>query len=439
MPAGAAFIIFLASMLVCIATGHTMLIALAVGFVCFFAAACRLDRSPGEVLRMAWLGIRTSLVVVVILMLVGCITGLWRSAGVIAYFVYYGMKIITPHLFILIAFLLAVVLSYALGTSFGVAATAGVIFVTLAKSGNVSLLITGGAILSGCYFGDRGSPVSSSAAITANVTGTDMNGNVREMMRSAVLPLALCIAVYGILSYLNPVTDVDPAIMKMLSSDFVLTPWLLLPAAVVIILPLFKVNINIVMASSIVIGFVETMVIQGAGFSQTMQYMITGFTAEDPVMGAIMNGGGLTSMLEICAILAISCSYSVILKSTGMLRGAQRIIVRIAARAGRFAATLITGITMSALFCNQTIATVMTVDLVERMYHLGGAPKRELAIDIENSAIVMAAAIPWCLAAAVVYQVMGLGSGILLYSYYPVLVSVCWLFTKNRIGIKDKG
>ncbi|MEE3362379.1 MAG: Na+/H+ antiporter NhaC family protein, partial [Anaerovoracaceae bacterium] len=323
MPVKAAFIIFLTAMLACIASGHSMIIALAVGFVCFFLAACRLDRTPGEVARMAWLGVRTSLVVVVIMLLVGCITGLWRSAGVIAYFVYYGMKIITPHLFILIAFLLAVVLSYALGTSFGVAATAGVIFITLAKSGNVDLLVTGGAILSGCYFGDRGSPVSSSAALTANITGTDMNGNVREMMRSAVLPFCACIAIYGALSYMNPVTDVDPAFMKMLSSDFVLTPWLLLPAAVVFILPLFKVNINIVMTASIVAGFIETMAIQGASFTQTVSYMIAGFTAGDAAMGAVMNGGGLVSMLEISVILALSCSYSVILKSTGMLRGAQ--------------------------------------------------------------------------------------------------------------------
>ena len=136
------------------------------------------------------------------------ITGMWRASGIITFFVYYGIKIITPHLFILVAFLLSALLSYALGTSFGVAGTLGVIFITLAKSGDVNLAIAGGAILSGIYFGDRGSPVSSSAALTAAITHTDLAKNVREMMHSAILPMAICTAAYGVLSYMNPIRHV---------------------------------------------------------------------------------------------------------------------------------------------------------------------------------------------------------------------------------------
>ena len=39
-----------------------------------------------------------------------------------------------PSLFILVAFLLTVLLSYALGTSFGVASTAGVVLMALARA-----------------------------------------------------------------------------------------------------------------------------------------------------------------------------------------------------------------------------------------------------------------------------------------------------------------
>ena len=65
--------------------------------------------------------------------IIGFITAAWRVSGTITIFVYYGMKVITPPLFLMITFLLSCLLSYALGTSFGVAGTVGVIFMALAR------------------------------------------------------------------------------------------------------------------------------------------------------------------------------------------------------------------------------------------------------------------------------------------------------------------
>jgi len=98
-----------------------------------------------------------------ILLLIGVLTGSWRSSGTIVTFVYYGIRLIWPHLFLIVIFLLTCLMSYALGTSFGVAGTAGVIFMTLARSGNVDPTIAAGVVLSGIYFGDRTSPASSTA------------------------------------------------------------------------------------------------------------------------------------------------------------------------------------------------------------------------------------------------------------------------------------
>ena len=79
-------------------------------------------------------------------------------------------------------------LSYALGTSFGVASTAGVVLMALARSGGVSEAVTAGVILSGIYFGDRGAPTSSCASLVAALTETDLYGNVRRMFQTAALP-----------------------------------------------------------------------------------------------------------------------------------------------------------------------------------------------------------------------------------------------------------
>ena len=133
------------------------------------------------------------------MLLIGCLTSLWRQSGTIAYFTYYGVRLIPPQAFILAAFVLSALMSYALGTSFGVAATIGVILMTIARASGVSTVIAGGAILSGVYFGDRGSPAASSASLVANETGTDASQNFRRMMPSALLPLGLCVLIYAAL------------------------------------------------------------------------------------------------------------------------------------------------------------------------------------------------------------------------------------------------
>ena len=115
-----AFVVFLLSMVVCLTTGASMLIALAIGMVCFSAVALKRGFPLEDVLRMILSSTRRSFIVLRVLLLIGLVTALWRTSGTIAFFVYYGVQLITPHFFVLIAFVLSAVLSYALGTSFGV-------------------------------------------------------------------------------------------------------------------------------------------------------------------------------------------------------------------------------------------------------------------------------------------------------------------------------
>lgn len=133
-----AFGLFIVSMLAALLTGHSMIYALLVGLVLFLAVGIRRGFSLKALAHMGWGSIKDSLVVIEVMAIIGFITAAWRVSGTITIFVYYGMKVITPPLFLMITFLLSCLLSYALGTSFGVAGTVGVIFMALARSGGVS-------------------------------------------------------------------------------------------------------------------------------------------------------------------------------------------------------------------------------------------------------------------------------------------------------------
>lgn len=426
-----AFVIFIAAMVVCLVADGPMLLPLLVGFICFYFVGVHKGFTVFQVGKMALKGAKDSLVVIEVLLLIGLITALWRSAGTITFFVYYGIQIITPSMFILITFVLACLLSYALGTSFGVAGTVGVIFMALARSGGVSEIVTAGAIMSGVYFGDRGSPASSSANLVAAVTHTKLYDNVKEMMKTGIIPLILSGVIYFFLSIRNPITHIDHTILDALRSDFHISLWLVVPAILMLILPLFKVNVMIAMATSIVSGFAITVAIQGVSFLEVFKFAILGYSAHSANLDTILNGGGVVSMLEVCGIVLLSCSYSGIFSGTDMLGNIQQALERIMGKLGRFGTMIITGVATTSIFCNQTIASIMCSDLMGKPYEEQGAGTTELAIDIENSVIVLSGLVPWAIASTVPLGMMGVGIEALPYSVLLYLIPLCYLFTKR--------
>ena len=321
------------------------------------------------------------------ILIIGLITAAWRISGTIPVFVYYGIRIITPPLFLVITYLLACLLSYAIGTSFGVTGTLGVIFIALARSGGVDPVITAGVIISGVYFGDRCSPVASSANLVAGVTHTDILTNVKYMLKTCVIPFALTLAIYTYLSLKNPAGTVDPEIIRSFEETFDLSPAAFIPAVLVLILPLLKLAVTTSILISASAAVLIALFVQKMPAGEILKACILGYHSADAGLGSILNGGGVVSMLEVIVILIISCAYTGIFNGTGMLAPVHTAVERSIRRIGRFATCLIFGIAGTVLFCNQTITTLLCGDILSEPYKRTGGSLQELAIDIENSSI----------------------------------------------------
>lgn len=427
-----AFGLFIVSMLAALLTGHSMIYALLVGLVLFLAVGLRRGFSLKSLAGMGWGSVKDSLVVIEVMAIIGFITAAWRVSGTITIFVYYGMKVITPPLFLMIAFLLSCLLSYALGTSFGVAGTVGVIFMALARSGGVSPVLTAGVIMSGIYFGDRGAPVSSSANMVAGVTGTRIYDNVKLMMRTCALPFAITLAVYAVLSFTHPISHVDEAVLRSFEEAFNISLWSFLPAVLMLLLPLLKVSVTLAMGASILSGVLVAWLVQGVALPQVLKICVLGYEAAGDGLGAILNGGGLVSMLEVVGILIISCAYSGIFNGTEMLKELQARLNQACTRFGRFTVMALMSLVSAALFCNQTIATLMCSDLLEKPYLDTGGSKQELAIDMENSVILIACMVPWCLGCTVPLTFMNASYASMPYAVYMYAVPLCYWLTKKR-------
>ncbi len=427
------FSVFLAAMGLCLGLGVTMLLPLGLGFGLFFLLAVRRGHAPKAVLRMAGATLPESFIVIKIMLLIGCLTGLWRSCGTIAYFVCFGVGLMPPGVFLLAAFLLTALMSYALGTSFGVAATCGVILMAIARAGGVNPLMAAGAIFSGLYVGDRGSPAASSGNLVAALTGTDMRDNVRRMVPSSLLPIALCCVLYGGMSFLSPMGETEVSVLTELESAFSLHWTCLIPAVIMLVLPFCGVPVKWSMAGSIVASAVIAMAVQDRSFGETLWTMVAGYMPERASLSEMLSGGGIVSMVEVSLILVISGTFGGIFRETKMLSAVTDGIASLAGKIGRYPVMLLSGVLLCAVFCNQTIGTILLSQLSEPLY--GPGEKTEKMLDLENSVIVTAAWIPWCIACSVPFGMMDVGAKALLYAFYPFLLPVCFLLRRRRRNV----
>lgn len=423
----ACFVLFLAMVAGCLVTGLSVAWALLGGLILFWLLGLRQGFTHRQLWEMAWKKCRKSLIVVEVIFLIGIITGVWRVGGTISYCIVMGVELVTPGLFLVVAFLLCVALSYVLGTSYGVSSTMGVILMALARSGGVDPALAAGVILSGVYFGDRCSPASSAAGLVAAVTDTDLYRNVRQMLRTALLPTLLTLGIYVVLSLRNPLARMDQSVLSALEGNFSITWLALLPAAVMFLLPLFKVPIKLAMLGSIAVAAVLAMAVQGFSLWEVLSAAWGGYHPADPALNAVLGGGGITSMMVSYVIVILTGLYSGILEGTGDLEPMQQKAEALAGKIGAFPAMIVVSTLTAMVLCNQAVTSILSEQLLRRCYD----DREELAMDIENSGILIAGLIPWSIACSIPLAMLGADSSALLYALLLWLIPICYLFTKR--------
>lgn len=113
-----------------------------------------------------------------------------------SFYCLYGFKINFSLNFNTTHFLLCSILSVLIGTSLGTAATIGVICFSIGKAMGINPYYVGGAVLSGIYFGDRCSPMSTSALLIAELTKTNLYTNIKLMIKTSIIPFVMTCLFY---------------------------------------------------------------------------------------------------------------------------------------------------------------------------------------------------------------------------------------------------
>ncbi len=424
--------LFVGALVVCVALDITILAALVLGFLLFSGYSLSRGFSVQATGKMAWKGLRTSRNILIVFVLIGIITAAWRASGTIPMIIYSATQFIVPSIYLLVAFLLNCLVSILMGTAFGTAATAGAITMAIGLVMGMEPAHLGGAILSGVYVGDRCSPMSTSALLVSTLTDTNIFDNIGGMIRTSVIPFALTCLFYLWLGGSGGGGETSLEILQLFEENFNLHWLTLLPALIIILLSLFRINVKITMTVSILISILLCVTVQDMEMGNLLVMLATGYLCPDDQLAGMLNGGGITSMIKVMLIVGLSSCYSGIFEETGLLRQLKASIHRLAGKITPFGGMVVTSIVAGAVACNQTLTIMLTNELCGDTVE----DKREMAIHLENSAVPIAPLIPWSIAGAVPLASAGAPTLSLVFACYLYLLPLCQLVVakigKNR-------
>ena len=369
---------------------------------------------------------KRSLPIIYILLLISILISTWLSCGTIPAIVYYSLKYINPNLFILFCFIITSITSFLIGTSFGTVSAIGIPLIIIAQSSNLNLNLVGGAIISGAYFGDRCSPLSSSLLLLCNLTNVELFSYVKKVFFYGIIPTIICILFYFYFSIKNPLISVDNSLTNDLFKYFNINLLLLIPALIVILLSLKKVPITKSITISVISAIIISLAIQKTNFFDLLKYMIFGYTANSS-LSDIIKGGGILSMLKTCYIIIISCCLTGFFDGLNIFSGFENYLHKFNLnRTKRFLITLFLGLVIAAIGCSQTIAFILTIEILRNTYeHYNND---DMAMEFSDSAIVTSALVPWCIAALIPTAVLNISNfKFIPYAIFLYIIPLCHL------------
>lgn len=424
-----------------VSTDQTILFPLVASWCLYAWVLRRSGFSPDTILAYSKEGIGPAMKVIRVLACIGPIIALWQAAGTLPSLIVYSLSVMVPSLFVVTAFLLTTVVSVATGSSFGAVGTLGLAMMMLARLGDVPTELIAGAVISGAYVGDRNSPMSSSAALVAALTGTKVRQNLKPMFLTSLPALVITIVLYGVISFMYPLQTIDLSIWQTLHDRFVITPWALLPIVVLFGLILLRCSVEIAMIASSLCAAAIAVLVQHDAIVNLGHYILTGFTMppSSPLVG-IIKGGGWQSMILPALIILIASCLSTLLDKAGVLQVFQQRLMAFTKRSHLFAANCAVSLFISAIGCSQTVASILGYYLLRVVYAKSNVPDEVTAIDFENTGIVLAALVPWNIAAYIPTVMLGVSmTGYWPYAFYLFLLPITYwgmLYYKERSSLK---
>ena len=332
----------------------------------------------------------------------GAFGGIAQQAGGAASTANLLLSIIPGQFAIPGLFLIASLISMAMGTSVGTITILVPIARQAAITGHLSLALCVGTVVGGAMFGDNLSFISDTTIAATKTQGVKMKDKFRTNFRIA-LPAAL--ATLAILVVLSIRSGSVPM------GDFSYNLIQAIPYFIVLILALLGLNVFIVLGIGIVLFVI-------AGAMTGMLDYVSAFTSM---------GTGTSGMFETMIVTILVASIGALIKENGGFESILQFIEKhfSGKRGGMFGISLLTAL-MDVSTANNTVAIVMAAPIAKDIStHYDIEPKKTASL-LDTCSCIMQGLIPYGAQLLIASSLAGISSlQIMPYLFYPYLLAVC--------------
>ena len=400
-------------------------------------------------------GVATALI---ILLIIGALSGSWMISGVVPTLIYYGMQIIHPSFFLASTCIICAIVSVMTGSSWTTIATIGIALLGIGQAQGFEDGWIAGAIISGAYFGDKISPLSDTTVLASSVTDTPLFKHIKYMMITTVPSMIITLTIFTVAGFAHEATATDQIAMysASLRETFHISLWLLIvPVKTGILIAkripsIITLFISATLAGIFALFFqphllqeisglpVQDMQSQFKGLIMTF-YGSTQVQTGNPDLNDLVSTRGMSGMMNTIWLIICAMCFGGAMTASGMLGSITSVFIRFMKRTvGLVASTVASGLFLNICTADQYISIILTGNMFKDIYQKKGYESRLLSRTTEDSVTVTSVLIPWNTCGMTQATILGVAT----FTYLPYcffnLISPLMSITVAAIGFKIK-
>lgn len=347
---------------------------------------------------------------IIILLIIGALSGAWMISGVVPTLIYYGIQVIHPDFFLTSTCVICALVSVMTGSSWTTIATIGIALLGIGKAQGFEEGWIAGAIISGAYFGDKISPLSDTTVLASSVTGTPLFSHIRYMMITTIPSLIIALIIFTVMGLTHETSDTEQMVhfTAVLDAKFNITPWLLLvPVATGILIAsriqsIITLFLSAMLAGVFALIFQPDLLVEIAGDENLFKGIMTTFygntnlQTNSVMLTELIATRGMSGMMNTIWLILCAMCFGGAMTASGMLGSITSVFVRFMKNtASMVASTVCSGLFLNLATADQYISIILTGNMFSNIFERKGYESRLLSRTTEDAVTVTSPLIPW--------------------------------------------
>ena len=364
---------------------------------------------------------------------IGILISSWILGGTIPTLMDIGLRLVIPHFYYGVIFIITSVIGLCIGSSLTTAATIGATFIGISSALGLSLPITAGAVISGAFFGDKMSPLSDTTNLAASIANVDLFEHIKDMGWTTIPAFIITVALFASLSPAEVQTNIGQLdeFRHALKGTGMVNWYSIIPFMILVVLSVKKTPAIIALAvssvSAIGLSFLH---IKEQTLSSLFEVLYSGYMSQtgNQEIDALLTRGGIESMMFTVSLILLALSMGGLLFKLGIIpKLLSQIESKLNSVGSIITATAVTCIMINFLTGEQYLSIILTGETYESQFSKAGISNRNLSRVLEDAGTVVNPLVPWGVCGTFLTNVLGIPT--IQYAPFAFFCLLCPLLT----------